>query len=318
MFSRKVYFLWISCYYGVFMSQWKHLVSSQPITMASRMVRMSQLNAPSATSLRRSHSMETYMVRVYLGALSQNTEFVAIEGLKNTRADEIVEAAVHKLRLGIPSHYELAETFSSGGQLCKERRLDVAENPVRIQLLWPRITPHMADIHRTEYQFYLRKKEPGVVRSTSWMEYSDNNRVDTFLSTFLQQPKNKEYPDLCNLPDLNETTLLENLKSRFENGIIYTYVGSILISVNPFKFYPIYNPKYVKMYQNRRLGDLPPHIFAIADSAYYTMLHEKRHQCIVISGNRDRVKRRALTCCFITFLRLANGDTMAPGWNKPY
>ena len=262
--------------------------------------------------------METYMVRVYLGALSQNTEFVAIEGLKNTRADEIVEAAVHKLRLGIPSHYELAETFSSGGQLCKERRLDVAENPVRIQLLWPRITPHMADIHRTEYQFYLRKKEPGVVRSTSWMEYSDNNRVDTFLSTFLQQPKNKEYPDLCNLPDLNETTLLENLKSRFENGIIYTYVGSILISVNPFKFYPIYNPKYVKMYQNRRLGDLPPHIFAIADSAYYTMLHEKRNQCIVISGESGSGKTESTNLLLHHLSALSNGDIMAPVWNKPY
>ncbi len=252
--------------------------------MASRMVRMSQLETPSGSSLRRSHSMETYMVRVYLGALSQTTEFVAIEGLKNTRSDEIVEAAVHKLRLGVPAQYDLAETFSSGGQLCKERRLDPTENPVRIQLLWPRITPHMADVHRTEYQFYLRKREPGTVRSTSWMEFNDQNRVDNFLSAFLQQPKNKEYPDLCNLPDLNETTLLENLKARFENGSIYTYVGSILISVNPFKFYPIYNPKYVKMYQNRRLGDLPPHIFAIADAAYYAMLHEKRNQCIVISG----------------------------------
>jgi myosin heavy subunit len=38
--------------------------------------------------------------------------------------------------------------------------------------------------------------------------------------------------------------------------------------VNPFKFYPIYNPKYVQLYQNRRLGELPPHIFAIADAAY--------------------------------------------------
>ncbi|RZF43863.1 hypothetical protein LSTR_LSTR014337 [Laodelphax striatellus] len=50
-------------------------------------------------------------------------------------------------------------------------------------------------------------------------------------------------------------------------------------------FHPIYNPKYVKLYQNRRLGpDLPPHIFAIADSAYHQMLREKRNQCVVISG----------------------------------
>lgn len=57
-------------------------------------------------------------------------------------------------------------------------------------------------------------------------------------------------------------------QARFKKGHIYTYVGSILIAVNPFKFYPIYNPKYVQLYQNRRLGDLPPHIFAIADAAY--------------------------------------------------
>lgn len=79
--------------------------------------------------------------------------------------------------------------------------------------------------------------------------------------------------------DLNESTLLENLLQRFQAGHIYTYVGSILIAVNPFKFHPIYNPKYVRLYQNQRVGPiLPPHIFAIADNAYYCMLKEKRNQ----------------------------------------
>lgn len=102
---------------------------------------------------------------------------------------------------------------------------------------------------------------------------------------FLLQPGSKEYPDLCQLPDLNEQTLLENLKIRFDGGHIYAYVGSILIACNPFKFYAIYNPKYVRLYQNQKKGPtLPPHIFAIADNAYYSMLKEKRNQCIVISG----------------------------------
>ena len=62
-------------------------------------------------------------------------------------------------------------------------------------------------------------------------------------------------------------------------------MGSILIALNPFKFYPIYNPKYVKLYQNRKLGpNLPPHIFAVADTAYYCMLKDRKNQCIVISG----------------------------------
>ena len=83
--------------------------------------------------------------------------------------------------------------------------------------------------------------------------------------------------------DLNETTLLDNLRQRFDNGYIYTYVGSILIAVNPFKFYPIYNPKYVRLYQNQKIGPIrPPHIFAIADNAYYSMVKENRNQVITV------------------------------------
>ena len=107
--------------------------------------------------------------------------------------------------------------------------------------------------------------------------------IDSFLAKFLQQPKDKEYPDLCMLPELTEQTLLDNLRDRFNSGHIYTYIGPILVNriseansnrafqvaVNPFKFFPIYNPKYAKLYQNRRLGALPPHVFAVADTTYH-------------------------------------------------
>ena len=223
------------------------------------------------------------MVRVYTGALSPNADFISVEAIKSTTSDEVVKASVQKLRLGKFQTYQLVETFSSGGQICKERRLEAAENPVKIQLLWPRLVPHLANVHRTEYHFFLRHKEANK-KIGQWEECAAPSPIDSFLSAFLQQPRNREYPDLCNLPDLNETTLMDNLRSRFENGNIYTYIGSILISVNPFKFYPIYNPKYVRMYQNRRLGDLPPHVFAVADAAYHKMLQDKANQCIVISG----------------------------------
>lgn len=235
-------------------------------------------------------SMETYMVRVYTGLLSPDVEFTSVEAEKITTADEVTRVAVKKLQLGEPDGYELAEVFSSAGQVCKERRLEGSENPVRIQLLWPKnvaATRFESGLGITsENRFYIRKKNPeNAFRTSSWMEYSDPNPVDNFFMEFLKQPtSNKEYPDLCNLPDLNERTLLENIKSRYSNSNIYTYVGSILIAVNPFKFFPIYNPKYVKMYQNKRLGDLPPHIFAIADAAFHTMLRNKKNQCIVISG----------------------------------
>ncbi|EDO38834.1 predicted protein [Nematostella vectensis] len=78
--------------------------------------------------------------------------------------------------------------------------------------------------------------------------------------------------------------LLKHLQERFALGRIYTYVGEILLAVNPFRFFPIYNPKFINVYNNKNLSSLPPHIFAIADVAFYRMLKEKKSQCIVISG----------------------------------
>lgn len=154
----------------------------------------------------------------------------------------------------------------------KERRLLPQEKPVSLMLLWP------MQSERDSRRFYLRETQSQD--DVSWLEaYGLDPQVLKEFLPFLLQPENREYPDLCQLPDLNESTLLENLRQRFEAGHIYTYVGSILIAVNPFKFLPIYNPKYVRLYQNQRIGPiLPPHIFAIADNAFYCMLKEKRNQ----------------------------------------
>ncbi|XP_021359294.1 unconventional myosin-IXa-like isoform X8 [Mizuhopecten yessoensis] len=263
-------------------------------------------------------SMETYMVRIYPGSLTYECEFTSIEAEKTTSALEIVAVAVNKLRLGSSDNFELAEVLSTGGQLCKERRLEPSENPVRIQLLWPKIIN--AEMERgtglTGYRFYLRKKDPdNHSRTSSWQDYHDiTSPADTFLTSFLQSPtNNKEYPDLCNLPDLNERTLLDNIKSRYHNSNIYTYVGSILIAVNPFKFFPIYNPKYVKLYQNKRLGELPPHIFAIADAAFYTMLRTKKNQCIVISGESGSGKTESTNLLLHHLTALSQKGTHGSG-----
>jgi myosin-9 len=249
------------------------------------------MNSPKGKSVKivRRMSMVTYMVQVYPGQLNTDVEFSSIEAEKTTSSVDIVASACEKLRLGNSDEYELSEVFSSSGQLCKERRLDPSETPVRIQLMWPKIMncANERNAGLTGYRFYIRKKDLEIPdRTLSWRECSQElNAIETFLTSFLQQvTKDKQYSDLCNLPDLNERTLLDNIKSRFHNSNIYTYVGSILIAVNPFKFFPIYNPKFVKLYQNKRLGELPPHIFAIADAAFYTMLRKKKNQCIVISG----------------------------------
>ncbi|XP_034943803.1 unconventional myosin-IXa-like isoform X2 [Chelonus insularis] len=223
------------------------------------------------------------VVQVFVGEWSPEYEALSIKATKQTTSAEIVECIIERLGLvdGTMSNgYELAEVVgNSVGQECKERRLGPSECPVALMLLWPKSVTQ-----QEYYRFYLRKKTPDYLWSDSRFPM-DPQLLKDYFNRFLYQPKDKEYPDLCQLPDLNEQTLLDNLRARFLAGNIYTYVGSILIAVNPFKFYPIYNPKYVKLYQNRRLGpDIPPHIFAIADAAYHSMLKEKKNQCIVISG----------------------------------
>ncbi|KAK0080281.1 hypothetical protein PV325_000172 [Microctonus aethiopoides] len=223
------------------------------------------------------------VVQVFVGEWSPEYEALSIKATKQTTSAEIVECIIQRLGLvdaTISNGYELAEIVgNSVGQECKERRLGPTECPVALMLLWPK-----SAAQQECYRFYLRKKQTDYLWSDSRFPM-DPQLLKDYFNRFLYQPRDKEYPDLCQLPDLNEQTLLDNLRARFLAGNIYTYVGSILIAVNPFKFYPIYNPKYVKLYQNRRLGpNIPPHIFAIADAAYHSMLKEKKNQCIVISG----------------------------------
>lgn len=123
----------------------------------------------------------------------------------------------------------------------------------------------------------------------SWIDSNDSGatqKLKSFIVNFLNQPDDREYPDLCQLPDLTERTLLENLKARFEKNHIYTYVGSILIAVNPFKVIPLYQPKLNSVYSKSvdRLSDLPPHIYAIATASYSQMLNKQQNQTVVISG----------------------------------
>lgn len=223
-------------------------------------------------------SKSRYVLQVHVGAFSNLYEALSIEASKQTTAADIVACIAEKLGLSLPRDLELAEVVhNANGEECKERHLGPDEFPVALQLLWPQ-----QDTHR----FCLRER----LSSQAALALPGSNSVDAhllqdyFLRFLYHQPRDRDYSDLCQLPDLTEQTLLENLKARFERGHIYTYVGSILIAVNPFKFYPIYNPKYVRLYQNRRLGDLPPHIFAVADAAYHAMLRSHSSQCVVISG----------------------------------
>uniref|UniRef100_A0A4W4EIN7 Uncharacterized protein n=1 Tax=Electrophorus electricus TaxID=8005 RepID=A0A4W4EIN7_ELEEL len=113
--------------------------------------------------------------------------------------------------------------------------------------------------------------------------------------------------DMIRLGDLNEAGLLRNLLVRHREGIIYTYTGSILVAVNPYQLLPLYTPEHVQQYTDRRLGELPPHVFAIADSCFYNMRRNHKDQCCIISGESGAGKTES-TKLMLQFLAAVSGQ----------
>ncbi|KAL8175332.1 UNVERIFIED_CONTAM: Unconventional myosin-XV, partial [Gekko kuhli] len=93
--------------------------------------------------------------------------------------------------------------------------------------------------------------------------------------------------------ELHQGIVLQNIRKRFERGLIYTYIGSILVSVNPYKMYNIYGTDQVLLYEGKALGENPPHLFAIVNIAVSKLRDAKLNQCIIISGESGSGKTEA-------------------------
>ncbi|KAK2837303.1 hypothetical protein Q5P01_014515 [Channa striata] len=99
--------------------------------------------------------------------------------------------------------------------------------------------------------------------------------------------------DFVLLDETTEAAFLSNLRKRFCNDLIYTYIGTLLVSVNPYKELDIYNQKQMDLYMGVNFFELPPHIYALADNAYHTMLTEFNNHFILISGESGAGKTEA-------------------------
>ncbi|XP_052614298.1 myosin-8 isoform X1 [Peromyscus californicus insignis] len=100
----------------------------------------------------------------------------------------------------------------------------------------------------------------------------------------MNPPKYDKIEDMAMMTHLHEPGVLYNLKERYAAWMIYTYSGLFCVTVNPYKWLPVYNPEVVAAYRGKKRQEAPPHIFSISDNAYQFMLTDRENQSILITG----------------------------------
>eukprot|EP00063_Salmo_salar_P096807 XP_014071642.1 PREDICTED: unconventional myosin-IXb-like isoform X8 [Salmo salar] len=231
-----------------------------------------------------------YNLQVYPRLSADCPPCCSLKVPKEATAASVIQDAASALGVDPQRLYVLAEVKECGGE---EWVLESGDLPVQRVLLWPRKAQEQHPQSEGFYFVLQERNRDGTIHYVHLPALCKEQEAQRLAARGFLPPRQEDFNDLCNLPVLNESSILDNLRNRFHKKKIYTYAGSILIAINPFKFLPIYNPKYVKMYENHQLGKLEPHIFAIADVAYYAMLRKRVNQCIVISGESGSGKTQS-------------------------
>ncbi|XP_062259961.1 unconventional myosin-IXb isoform X1 [Platichthys flesus] len=201
------------------------------------------------------------VVQIYPRTSQETAVYCPLQVSRGDNARSVIHNAIVTLGLDSSQRYALLEVRERDGE---EMPLKDGDVPLKRVLLWP--TQAQRWHPQSQGHYFILQQQPAAIGG------------DQVSST-------EDYDDLCNLPAVTEQSILEALRQRFYKFKIYTYARNILIAINPNKLLPVYyNPKYIKMYEKQPLGKLSPHIFAVADVAFRTMLSRQVNQCIVISG----------------------------------
>ncbi|KAF4089449.1 hypothetical protein AMELA_G00066160 [Ameiurus melas] len=228
----------------------------------------------------------SYTLTIHVSPSLSTRPSCTVRVRNGTTAALVVQRIAELLELDSSRPYELMEVRKHAGD---KHVLRTDDCPVDRLLLWPQG-------HEESQGYYFTFQQGKQDTSGQYRTVLD----------FLTPRGYEDVKDLCSLAVLNEDSILETLRCRFYRNQIYTYASNILITVNPFKFLPIYNPKYLQRYENCILGNEDPHIFAIADAAFRAMLNKRTNQCIVISGESGSGKTQStnfLIHCLTTLSR---------------
>eukprot|EP01102_Stenamoeba_stenopodia_P000528 TRINITY_DN1051_c0_g1_i3.p1 TRINITY_DN1051_c0_g1~~TRINITY_DN1051_c0_g1_i3.p1 ORF type:complete len:171 (-),score=32.11 TRINITY_DN1051_c0_g1_i3:29-541(-) len=99
--------------------------------------------------------------------------------------------------------------------------------------------------------------------------------------------------DMVTLSSLTEAEMVANIKKRYAASVIYTSIGAVLISLNPYKDLGVFSKKNIDKYRGKQSFELPPHVFSLAEETYKALLTEAYNQCIIISGESGAGKTEA-------------------------
>ncbi|XP_006810138.2 myosin-9-like [Neolamprologus brichardi] len=115
----------------------------------------------------------------------------------------------------------------------------------------------------------------------------------------MNPPKFSKVEDMAELTCLNEASVLHNLKERYYSGLIYTYSGLFCVVINPYKNLPIYSEEIVDMYKGKKRHEMPPHIYAITDTAYRSMMQGKTRSQLPVEMKKMWWRRAIMKIYFV-------------------